>query len=60
MQVNLNFPGWVNPTANVWEKLDPNARRAFVEALARVIVKAADHRQTDQKKNQNQEERPER
>lgn len=60
MQINLKFPEWVNPTPNKWEQLDPDARRAFVEALARVIVKAVDHRETDQKKKQNQEKDNER
>lgn len=60
MQVNLKFPEWTNPTANVWEQLDPIVRRAFVEALARVIVKAVDHRETDQKKTNSQEKDHER
>lgn len=50
MQLNLKFPQWVNPATNVWEQLDPDARRAFVEALARAIVKAADHREPDTRK----------
>lgn len=41
MQLQLTFlqePH--NPTADVWEQLDPQARKEFVDALARTIAKA--------------------
>ena len=30
-------------TAHLWERLDPDARRMFLQALARAIAKAAAH-----------------
>ena len=41
MQLQLTFPQHPQtPAADVWEQLDPQARKEFVDALARTIAKA--------------------
>ena len=41
MQLQLNFLQQPqNPTADVWAKLDPQARKDFLDALVRTIAKA--------------------
>lgn len=47
MQPKLGFPDAADPTAPVWDELDPEARRSFLQALARVIAKAIRHPQND-------------
>lgn len=56
MQLRLGFPDLADPTSPVWNALDPEAREAFVQALARAIANAV-HPPT---KHQEQEEIDER
>lgn len=48
MQLNLGFPDATDQTTPVWDKLDPNARRAFLQALARAIAQAVRPRRNDE------------
>lgn len=43
MQLNLGFPETVDPTLPVWDAIDPEAQREFLQTLARVIAKAVRH-----------------
>jgi hypothetical protein len=47
MQLKLGFPDAADPTTPIWDELDPEARRAFLQALARVIAQAIRHPQND-------------
>lgn len=40
MQLKLGFLESGNPTTQGWDDLDPDARRAFVHALARALAQA--------------------
>jgi uncharacterized membrane protein len=42
MQLKL-FLGPEDATVRLWEQLDPDARRMFLQALARAIAKAVAH-----------------
>lgn len=48
MQLKLSFLESVDPTTPLWAKLDPEAQRALVHALARAIEKAACPQQNDE------------
>jgi TRAP-type C4-dicarboxylate transport system substrate-binding protein len=52
MQLTLDFPATPDSSTPLWDELDPEARRAFLQALARVIAQAMRHPQTEK----NQEE----
>ena len=56
MQLKLGFPDLADPTIPLWDALDPEAREALLQALARAIAQAALHPE----KNQNQEDRDDR
>ena len=40
MQLNLIFPGGVEPHAHLWTSLDEETRRAVLERLAELIAQA--------------------
>ena len=40
MQLKLGFPDLADPTIPMWDAIDPEAREAFVQALARTIANA--------------------
>lgn len=40
MQLELGLREMADPSVPGWDELDPDARRAFVHALARAIAKA--------------------
>lgn len=56
MQLKLDFPDLADPTSPLWDALDPEAREALVQALARAIVQAVHH----PKKNETQEDQNDR
>ena len=56
MQLKLGFPDAADPPTPVWDELDPEARRAFLQVLARVIAQAIRHPPNDK----SQEERHDR
>ena len=56
MQLKLGFPDLADPTHSTWDALDPEAREAFVLALARAIAQAV----RPPKENEKKEERNER
>lgn len=39
MQLMLSIARPADPHADVWERLDPKAKKAFLDALARAIAK---------------------
>ena len=41
MQLNLIFPGTVEPHARLWTSLDEETRCAVIERLAELIARAA-------------------
>lgn len=56
MQLKLGFPDLTDPTSPMWDTLDPQAREALVQALARAIAQTV----RIGKKNQKEENRNER
>jgi hypothetical protein len=40
MQLEFGYLASADPTPQVWDELDPDARRVFLHALARAIAQA--------------------
>jgi hypothetical protein len=48
MQLNLGFPEAAEKATPVWDEFDPDARRAFLQTLARAIAQAVRPQRNDE------------
>lgn len=56
MQLKLGFPNLEDPTSLMWDTINPEAREAFVQALARAVVNAV-HPPAKQEEQEDSDER---